>query len=99
MARDSASDDSLAADNQDAASETPQPPSVLRLVGAGIALVIGLGYFWGAFFRAPYTIGSGSASYTLSSGVLAVFGFIMVFGAIVLAAEWYVNQPDESTTE
>lgn len=76
-----------------------EPRSNVRLIGAAVAFVIGLGYFWGALYRSPYTIGSGEASYTLSSSVLAAFGGLMVFGAIVIAADWYVSQQNTTRVE
>lgn len=97
MAQDTGTDD--ASEEADDASSGREPRSNVRLIGAVVAFVIGLGYFWGALYRAPYSIGSGEASYTLSSGVLAAFGVLMVFGSIVIAADWYVSQQNTPTVE
>jgi hypothetical protein len=92
-------DDGDSLETDDSPSDHPEPRSIFRLIGAGVAFVIGLGYFWGAIYRAPYTVGSGETSYTLSGGVLGAFGVLMVFGAIVIAAEWYVSQQHPPSTE
>lgn len=97
MAQDTG-DDGASPETNDSSSER-EPRSTVRLIGAAAAFVIGLGYFWGALYRAPYTIGSGEASYTLSSSVLGAFGGLMVFGALVIAAEWYVSQQNSSRME
>ncbi len=90
MAQDTEADE--ASTEIDDSSSDREPRSNIRLIGSGIAFVIGLGYFWGALYHAPYTVGGGGSSYTLSSGVLAAFGVLMVFGAVVIAADWYVSQ-------